>query len=81
MAKRSPVKKKLIKKVKTDCPFCKEKREPDYKKISELEKFTTDRGKIIGQDRSGLCQRHQKRLSKAIKRARFLAFLPFASQV
>jgi small subunit ribosomal protein S18 len=66
---------------KVPCFFCKGKVEPDYKNIQQLEKFTTDRGKIIARAWSGLCQKHQRRLSRAIKRARFLALLPFISQV
>ncbi len=60
-----------------DCYFCKGKVEPNYKETEVLEKFTTDRGKIIARNRSGLCQKHQRRLERAIKRARHLALLPF----
>ena len=63
------------------CFFCKEKKTPDYKQVDALEKFTTDRGKIVSRSYNGLCQRHQRQLSKAVKRARFLALLPFATQV
>jgi small subunit ribosomal protein S18 len=67
--------------LKVNCFFCKEKKEPDYKNIPSLERFTTDRGKIIARSWTGLCQKHQRRLTRAIKRARFLALLPFVSQV
>ncbi len=66
---------------KGNCYFCQEKKEPDYKDIADLEKFTTDRGRVIGRNDSGLCQKHQRHLTKAIKRARFLALLPFTVQV
>jgi len=64
-----------------NCPFCKEGKEPDYKDIPTLERFTTDRGKIISRSRTGVCQKHQRWLNKAIKRARFLAFLPFITRI
>ena len=61
------------------CFFCKEKKTPDYKDISSLEKFLTDRKKILGRSRTGICARHQRTLTKAIKRARHLALLPFSA--
>jgi len=67
--------------VATNCWFCHEKKEPDYKNVADLEKFTTDRGRIIGRNRTGVCQKHQRRLGRAIKRARFLALMPFVSQI
>lgn len=63
------------------CFFCEKKVEPDYKKSKILEKFITGRGKIVGRSNTGLCQKHQRRLKIAIKRARFLSLLPFAKQV
>lgn len=79
-------KKREIKRVKpafkiTGCYFCQEDKEPDYKNIADLEKFTTDRGKIIARFQTGVCQKHQRVLACAIKRARFLATLPFVAQV
>lgn len=66
-------------KVKTNCIFCKEKTEIDYKNIDLLKKYTSERGKIIGRGRTGVCSKHQKLMAIAIKRARFLALLPFIS--
>lgn len=63
------------------CPFCLAERDPDYKRADELGGYLTDRGKIIGRGRSGVCARHQRRLAKAVKRARYLALLPFSQQV
>jgi len=60
-----------------DCYFCNSNKEPDYKQVEVLKKFITDRGKIVPRSRTGLCQKHQKRLTKAIKRARHLSLLPF----
>ncbi|PIP32418.1 30S ribosomal protein S18 [Candidatus Gottesmanbacteria bacterium CG11_big_fil_rev_8_21_14_0_20_37_11] len=64
-------------KIKRDCFYCKQKMDPDYKDIETLRHNISERGKIVGRMNTGVCQKHQRRLSKAIKRARFLALLPF----
>ena len=63
------------------CAFCKSEAEPDYKDYEALSAQITDRGKIIGRNRSGLCAKHQRRLAKAVKRARILALLPFSQRI
>lgn len=70
-----------LKPVETNCPFCKQKKSPDYKEAEVLKAYLTERGKILGKDRTGLCSKHQRRVAVQIKRARFLALLPFAVQV
>jgi small subunit ribosomal protein S18 len=75
---KSKKRRKIVKiKVPENCVFCKKNEEPDYKKFRTLEKYLSERAKILGSDRSGVCSKHQRRLSTAIKRARFLALLPF----
>jgi small subunit ribosomal protein S18 len=59
------------------CPFCADKSVIDYKDISKLRKFVSERGKIEPRRRTGVCAKHQRRLALAIKRARFLALLPY----
>jgi small subunit ribosomal protein S18 len=60
------------------CRFCREKREDiDYKDIATLQKYTTAQGKIFSRKRSRNCAKHQRILKRAIKRARFLALLPY----
>nr|BDA97211.1 ribosomal protein S18 [Cryptomonas borealis] len=49
-----------------------------YKDTDMLAKFLTDQGKILSRKISGLTTKQQTRVTKAIKRARILAFLPFA---
>lgn len=49
----------------------------DYKELNILQKYITDRGKILPRRISGNCAKHQRSLTKAIKRARNLALLPF----
>ena len=60
------------------CRFCAEKvRDIDYKQIQVLRTFITDSGKILSSRITGSCAGHQRQLSKAIKRARNLALLPY----
>ena len=61
------------------CAFCVENIAIDYKDISRLRKYISDRGKIEPRRRTGVCAKHQRRLALAIKRARFLALLPYIS--
>lgn len=49
----------------------------DYKDERTLQRFLTERGKILPSRLSGTCSRHQRQLSTAIKRARQLALLPY----
>jgi small subunit ribosomal protein S18 len=49
----------------------------DYKDDRTLSRFTTERGKILPSRLSGMCARHQRQLSTAVKRARALALLPY----
>jgi small subunit ribosomal protein S18 len=49
----------------------------DYKDERTLQRFLTERGKILPSRLSGTCARHQRQLSSAIKRARQLALLPY----
>jgi small subunit ribosomal protein S18 len=63
------------------CPFCRDKIEViEYKDPTKLNQFISARGKIEPRRRTGSCARHQRALATAIKRARHLALLPFASE-
>jgi small subunit ribosomal protein S18 len=62
------------------CRFCTQNVPIDYKKSDLLRRFLTDRGKILPRRITGTCAKHQRQLSRAIKRARMLALLPFASR-
>jgi small subunit ribosomal protein S18 len=60
------------------CPVCESGvRVVDYKDDRSLGRFTTERGKILPSRLSGMCSRHQRQLGEAIKRARYLALLPY----
>jgi len=54
---------------------------PSYKEFEVLKQFLTDRGKILPRSRTGLTQKQQRQLAKAIKRARHLARLPYISLI
>ena len=63
---------------KKTCPFSGPKAIPiDYKDIKTLEKFISERGKIIPARISAVSSPKQRKLAQAIKRARVLALLPF----
>ena len=60
------------------CRFCREKLpEVDYKDIPGLLKLTTQQGKMFSRKRSGNCAGHQRSTKLAIKRARFMALIPY----
>ena len=63
------------------CHFCVNNIEYiDYKNWQQLQRFTSSYGKIVPKRRSGACSKHQRQLATAIKRARFMALLPFVSK-
>ncbi|HPF53023.1 MAG TPA: 30S ribosomal protein S18 [Eubacteriales bacterium] len=63
------------------CRFCADKvTEIDYKDIKKLEHYVSESGKIMPRRMSGVCAKHQRDLSIAIKRARQVALLPFAAE-
>lgn len=62
------------------CPFCADKSLVlDYKNPIVLRRFITERGKMIPRRISGVCAKHQRRLSQAIKRGRHIALLPYTT--
>ncbi|MDD5606555.1 MAG: 30S ribosomal protein S18 [Candidatus Pacebacteria bacterium] len=61
-----------------NCFFCQRNiKEIDYKETDLIERFTSGLGKIKGKTKTKLCTTHQRKLGKAIKRARHLGLLPF----
>lgn len=63
------------------CTFCVEKAENiDYKDVNKLKKFVTEKGKILPRRMTGVCAKHQRALSEAIKKARIVALLPFKGE-
>jgi small subunit ribosomal protein S18 len=63
------------------CPYCRDKVDfVDYKDISALRRFVSDRGKIRSRRITGACRRHQNQIATAVKRARELALLPYVAE-
>jgi small subunit ribosomal protein S18 len=63
---------------KSRCRFCKARiGTVDYKDTDTLRKLLTGQGKIFSRKRSGNCAAHQRRVMEAVKRARFMALLPY----
>ena len=70
--------KKVKKSPKKVCSFCNDKVEViDYKDTARLKKYMTEKGKIIPRRTTGVCAKHQRELTNAIKRARVMALLPY----
>lgn len=63
--------------VPKQCYFCTEKKTPWYSEVPLLQRFTTERGRITPRLRNGLCAKHQRNITSAIKYARHLALMPF----
>jgi len=63
------------------CRFCKgELSEINYKNVDMITRFTKSKGKILPRRLTGNCMKHQRQLAKAIKRARYMALLPYVSE-
>ncbi|RKY42399.1 MAG: 30S ribosomal protein S18 [Candidatus Makaraimicrobium thalassicum] len=77
------MKKKVVRKgrkvfKKRPCRLCKDNtKSVDYKDINFLNRFVSDRGRIITSRITGNCAKHQRMVANAIKRARLAALLPF----
>ncbi len=68
----------LAGRMKKACRFCLDKVDRiDYKDVLSLRKFLTDRGRIFPRRISSNCAKHQRQLAQAIKRARYMALLPY----
>lgn len=74
MVPRTP---RRVKNVPKNCPFCKNDTLPSYKEVEILRQYTSERGKILAHMRTGICSKHQRRITKHVKYARHLALLPF----
>ena len=60
------------------CSFCVDKVDSiDYKDISKIRRYISERAKILPRRINGNCAKHQRQLTEAIKRARHIALLPF----
>jgi len=63
------------------CQFCVDKvQHIDFKDVSRLRRYLSDRAKIEPRRKTGTCAHHQRGLSEALKRARFMALLPYTAE-
>lgn len=70
----------MARKRKKVCAFCADKLSViDYKDTPKLRKYISERGKILPRRITGTCAMHQRQITTAIKRARFLALLPYTT--
>jgi len=64
------------------CQFCTEPNlSIDYKQVDLLRRFVSEDGKIRPRRQTGTCAKHQRQLTRAIKRARHIALLPFTGEM
>jgi len=71
--RRGPPRKKV-------CPFCADRNARiDYKNPAAIKRLVTERGKIVPRRISGMCAKHQREVALAVKRARHIALMPYAS--
>ena len=77
---KTSTRKKFFVRRRKVCKFCAEKIEyVDWKDVKLLQSFIPERGKILPRRISGTCALHQRKLQTAIKRARSIALLPYAT--
>ena len=63
------------------CSFCVDKIESiNYKEVGRLQRYVSERGKILPRRISGNCAKHQRQVTLAVKRARNIALLPFTTE-
>lgn len=75
------IQKKKVRKSNKPCPFCIKKTEPVYTDLESLAIGVSTKKRIVSRWSTGVCEKHQLRLARSIKRARHLALLPFTDKV
>ena len=74
----APMKRRPIRRRKKVCVFCADKNSViDYKDVNKLKRYISERGKILPRIITGNCDKHQRALTVAIKRARHVAIMPY----
>lgn len=77
---RKRVVRKKPRKSNKPCPFCVNKTEPSYKDIEGLKVGLSNKMRVVSRVYTGVCQKHQRRLAREIKKARHLALIPFVQK-
>ncbi|MCP4652742.1 MAG: 30S ribosomal protein S18 [Candidatus Omnitrophica bacterium] len=83
MINKTIKKKPRVTRFKKVCLFCKKDKaaEIDYKNIELLSRYVSSRGKIVSRRISGNCAKHQRKVAREIKRARFLSLLSYTGEI
>ena len=76
-----PVQKKKIRKSNKPCEYCVNKTQPDYKNVDGLKVGLSNKMRVVARVYSGLCLKHQRKLTREIKRARHMGLIPFVQKV
>ncbi len=63
-----------------ECVFCKNVLDIDYKNTELLSRYVSQRGKILSRRISGNCAKHQRKICREVKRARFLNLIPYVGR-
>ena len=64
-----------------ECYFCISGiKDVDYKEIKVLQRFLSSYAKILPRKKTGICAKHQRKLAQSVKRARFMALIPFTTR-
>jgi len=72
--------KKRFRRRKRVCVFCEEKQNTmDYKDVTKLKRFVSERGKILPRRITGNCAKHQRAVTVAVKRARHVSLMPYVN--
>jgi small subunit ribosomal protein S18 len=54
--------------------------EVDYKDVGVMQKYLSSYAKILPKKKTGVCSKHQRKLAQAVKRARFMALIPYTTR-
>ncbi len=74
----TPMKRRNMRRRKKVCVFCGENNgDIDYKDVNKLNRYVSERGKILPRRITGNCAKHQRALTVAVKRARHIALMPY----
>ena len=77
----SPMKRRGgIRRRKKVCVFCGKDNVIDYKDTNKLNRYVSERGKILPRRITGNCAKHQRALTVAVKRARHIALMPYTTE-
>lgn len=67
--------------IERQCYFCSQNLEDiDFKDVDMIRRFVSGQAKIVDPKHTGTCAKHQRKLATAVKRARFMALLPFVKR-